>query len=262
MKVGGVVKIIFLLVMLFVNAGHSFTLICNGECPNLKGWEGEELAIELNATDCPSGITQEIEEAFNVWNQVSTAKLKLKLGGANNESVAVIVNRVATTPAVHAPVITCDAAFQTTFSLSADEVDGILGVGLAETVGGDTLNTGFIVLNTQPGAGGNIASQSAIQRKIVIAHELGHMLGIGHSAEFSALMFFNIGEKGNLRRHQDDADAYSYLYPKSEPGDGFLGCGSIHLPGGGNPPSSVSWLLLALPMIFWLRLRQSLTLTS
>lgn len=236
---------------------QAFTLICNSECPNLQGWEGEELEIQLNSSECPEGITQEIEDAFEVWNSISTAKLKLKVGGANNESVSTIVNRVSgSSPSAHPPVITCDANFQTTFSLSSAEVDAILGVGTANTVGGETLNTGYIVLNTQSGAGGDISTKSEIQRKIVIAHELGHMLGIGHSAETSALMFFNIGVKENLNLHQDDADAYSFLYPSDEPGEGFLGCGQVQSGGGSPPKTPLFWAFLFLPLLLWSQLKQ------
>lgn len=243
-------KYFMLLILISAPTAGAFTLIRDTD--NFKGWEGEELAVEINAADCPDGLTEEIEEAFAVWNQVTTAKLKLKVGGANNESLATIANRVLDASEAHAPVIICDSNFEANIGDS----DSVLGVGLANTVGGDTLNTGFIILNTEPGAGGNISNQSAVRRKVVIAHELGHMLGIGHSAEPSALMFFNIGEKTNLNLHQDDSDAYTYLYPRSEPSDGFLGCGHVQK-GGDSPSSPLFWILFALPLLIWANLRRT-----
>lgn len=248
-------KVFILALLLFSINSWSFTLSCPSTSVECEGWAVETLSIEFNPSDCPATLRSEIEEAIELWNEVSTSFLKLEIGADNNDTPATIVARVST-PEAHTMVIACDTAFQTTLGFSAAEADAIPGVANSNTVTGNSIDVGFVLLNVQAGASANINNLSAELRKVVIAHEVGHALGIGHSEAEEALMFFNATAKENLSLNQDDIDALSYLYPRDEPSDEPLGCGVVKGFTGGPPSHSALLLLLFfLPVLLWGRLR-------
>jgi hypothetical protein len=59
----------------------------------------------------------------------------------------------------------------------------------------------------------------------VIAHEIGHALGLGHSEVSEALMYYQIVPKRSTLG-QDDIDGITFLYPVGIPGD-LAGCGFL-----------------------------------
>lgn len=85
--------------------------------------------------------------------------------------------------------------------------------------------------------------------QVVLAHEIGHILGLGHSHDSNALMYFDASAKNTLRLAQDDIDGLTYLYPRDElGGDNLLGgCGRISPP---KPPNNTGLLLLLLLLPF------------
>src|SRR5690606_29136124 len=90
------------------------------------------------------------------------------------------------------------------------------------------------------------------QLKIILAHEIGHILGLGHSHDESALMYYNASAKEDLNLAQDDIDGITYLYPSDElDGADLAGCGMVS---NGVPPAGGGWalLLMLLPMGAWL----------
>jgi len=56
----------------------------------------------------------------------------------------------------------------------------------------------------------------------VLAHEIGHAIGLGHSKDDAALMYY---KQVDMRRNlgQDDIDGVSYLYPKLADACGLFG---------------------------------------
>jgi hypothetical protein len=82
---------------------------------------------------------------------------------------------------------------------------------------------------------------------IIIAHEVGHILGLGHSQDPAALMYYNAGGKAALTLGQDDIDGISYLYPRNElGGDKMMGCALVATPRGAPPPPPGTMMILAL----------------
>ena len=69
----------------------------------------------------------------------------------------------------------------------------------------------------------------------ILAHELGHTLGFGHSADSSALMYASVSGLGPSLR-SDDQTAARWLYPSSSGGGGGGG-GSVEIPAA---PSNLS----------------------
>jgi hypothetical protein len=103
-------------------------------------------------------------------------------------------------------------------------------------------------------------------RAIVLAHEMGHVMGIGHSEKNYALMYFDISTKENLNLSQDDVDALTWLNPRSDFSDGIMGCGTIKNIGNKLPPSNgmgavaFNWILLILIAFIATRHRKSRSL--
>ena len=227
--------------------------------PNMLGFSGSTLNIYLNPTNCPAGIEGDIEEAIDLWNSVPTSRVEFKMGGYSTTTAASL--RFFSFP--ETAIIACSTDFATDSSNSSG-TDGCSGSCLAvvpagtrsTTQGSGRLQKAFIVVNMNAAAGGNYGLKSTTTRQITIAHEMGHLFGLGHSQEDAALMHFSIAAKTNLNLHQDDIDGITYLYGRDEfGGDELFGCGLIQLP---KPPNSPPFLLLFLaifPMILWAWMR-------
>lgn len=217
---------------------QAFTLLTDG----MRGWSGETVRFRLNPGSCDVStgvLTAAIERAVDLWNSVPSSKLKLEYAGTTGDSGS-----------QNPPVIECDPAFGSTSTV---------GVGSVVTDGGGTIVSGRIRLNAQSGSAGDIATKSTTTLEIIMAHEMGHVLGIGHTPAESALMHFSVGQKENLSMAQDDMDALSYLYPREEPLNGqVFGCGTLgDGPGGANALANWAALLLVMIAGFALRLRSA-----
>lgn len=92
---------------------------------------------------------------------------------------------------------------------------------------------------------GNISDTTDAQLNVAVAHEMGHIFGLGHSSAESALMYSSLGRKENLSLSQDDIDGMTWLYNRVEPGDGFLGCGTLSAGSGNGGGGGLLWLLAA-----------------
>ena len=212
-------RIYLVIVLVAVNLqSYAFTL--NGNFKN--GWTGPTLKVNVNLTNCPSGFLSAFQDAADLWNTVSTSFLKIELGSTSSTTTPAALIGVT---AADSPVIVCDNSFQAT---TGGDEDSVAGVGFSSVAGGSHLSYGGVILNTSSGLA-SINSMNKEEMSIVIAHELGHALGFGHSADNAALMYFNASYKEDLRLSQDDWDAMTYLYPRNElSGDDLLACGELH----------------------------------
>ena len=224
---------IFSTFLSFSFSSWAFTLNSTDN-PNFKGWPNETIEFVLNPTNCPDTVIGLIESAFDIWRNVPSSKVKVKLISTTGTATA------ATNPTT----IFCANDFGTLLGGGAEDNDSTPGV--AQLIpDGDYAIGGQLILNTSTGlASINTLNPEIV--KIVLAHEIGHILGLGHSHDTSALMYYNASAKNTMSLSQDDIDGISYLYPRNEVGGDDLlgGCGHIFTDR--TPPQGTRAVLLAL----------------
>ncbi len=204
---------------------------------NFMGWANPEVKFLINTANCPAGVDVEalMNEALSIWNNVPTSNVKVSVAGGTN-----------LTSASSPTTVYCEINFQNV--TGADQNFVPAGAGIAAS--GNFASAGIFYINASVGAA-NIAGYDHTKLLIIMAHEIGHILGLGHSEDPSALMYYNASLKENLSLAQDDIDGISYLYPRNELGDDKqMGCAlvkNLKPPGPGS--MSLLFFILCLPLL-------------
>lgn len=234
-----------LLIPAFANA---FTLNTD---PSIKGWEGGKVEIWVNTANCPEDVVRIVQDAIVYWNNVPTSSVKLSYGGTKS----------AAGGAQNPPLVWCATSYASIGgSPDPDYVPGAASVGTA----GGRIAAGHIFLNATSG-NANISNFPYAMNVITMAHEMGHLLGLGHSHTDTALMYYDGSYRDQRYLGQDDIDGISYRYPSNEMDDKkFAGCGSINmsLPPPPTKPNLALFLFLLLPLLTFLGLQRRPTLAK
>lgn len=192
-------------------------------CNNIGIDETEVLSIVGDAVD-------------RFWNTAPTSRLKLRKGNLTavsgnyaTDTICVAATNCEPNAALAVSsdiLITCNTN-PANFSSSA-----ILAVTIPNNIDGTRIVGSLVMLNDQ--ATTQFDTKSREEKISIIAHELGHAFGLGHSPVTDSLMYFATREQRKALG-RDDIDGISYLYPKQQPIGG--GCGSVVLDDKNKPSS-------------------------
>ncbi len=201
--------------------------------PKIDGWAARPLVVYVNPSGCTISDTDlyaEVDRAIAVWNQIPASGLTMVRSA---EAATATPAEYEAGTATQLPVIFCEADFDGKIG-SADFVPA----ACASRVGTGPLTSSAIYLNVQPGSGAEISQLDIDSFRIALTHEMGHMLGLGHSAASTSLMYYSVSGKSTARITEDDRMGIIYLYPRNEFAAGTFGCAAVHGTG-------TAWSLLA-----------------
>jgi hypothetical protein len=211
--------------------------------PSLSGWAKETLYVYVNPDNCTiptEELYDEVDRAIALWNQVPTSSLTMQRFPTPS---TVTPEQFETDKATELPVVFCEPDFETAIG-SADYVPAATSL---RNLGNGPLTNAAIYLNAELGSSAEISQMDTNALRIAFAHEMGHMLGLGHSAATDALMYFSVSGKSTARLTEDDRMGITYLYPRNEFSGGAFGCAAV--PGSGTPWGLAGALVYAAALI-------------
>ncbi len=229
---------------------QAWTLVAAG----IGGWSPNPLTVHYDFSACAipeAELIEILDRALDAWNRSQDASLILVRGATSTPTTA---SQFGGGTATATPVLLCDPAFSANQGVDGNVVPA--ATRLAASAG--RIDYAGVVINAETGKAANIVNLTADQIEVTLAHELGHVLGLGHSSNQRALMFYSINAKTDAILSEDDMDGIAFLYPRSEFRSGPYGC--AHAPRA-NRSVDLGWLmaLLLAPLLlgrFWLaRLR-------
>ena len=213
--------------------------------PNLRGWQTRSLTVYWSSVNCSVSsdeLKTIIDRAIDAWNRIPTTNLTIvRSAGETTMSVATFMAGTGTPM----PIILCDNQFSTNQSADPDSIPA-----LTHLTTYDPITYGGIIINSEAGGAANISNFSEDENVVILAHELGHLLGLGHSANQKALMYYSLNDKTSAQITSDDRDGITYLYPRNEFQGGVFGCAAVHR-GVNFGPAGWSYLFMLTLLTFF-----------
>lgn len=223
-------KIHHLVFSLLIGSGvHAFTLTRGSQGPAATGYASSQVTFDMDVscTNYADLVKTTVEAAAKVWGAVPNSTLKISLGEYIQLPSAIttyVGNSASQYVPQGNPIIYCDTSFASHSGLDANSIPGFATSQYLTSDG--EIKTGLLVLNFQSGAQANVATMDFTIASVVLTHEIGHVIGIGHSSDTNALMYYATGAGRNNVLSKDDIDAVTYLYPSKE-APGGLSCGQV-----------------------------------
>lgn len=187
------------------------------------GWKQTELEFYVNSSNC--SLPEEelylvIDRALEAWNHVPFSSLRLKRKSQSASDGEIEFRNL---DATQLPLIVCSNQLSDYGDVDSDRVLGFVPYFVEDSAG--FVNYSGLVLNSEMGAQAELSQFDRGEIELVLAHEIGHVLGLGHSSDPDALMYFQLN-KNFLLITQDDQDGIAHLYPENL-FKGLLGCASV-----------------------------------
>lgn len=222
-------QFILILIHFYISKTYAFTLnnnlnlafdqnevnvyVANNLCDNIGLTESELVELVARASK-------------QYWNTVSTSRLILKSAGlvsvSNDYGSEPLCTGSSSSCSVNpllaygsGILIACNDDTTTNFPNN-----GLLAVTVPTSISGKNIKGAVLLLNDTPT--NPIENKSKDEIVALLAHEIGHAIGLGHSPVRDSLMYYlSIPTRRNLG--WDDIDGITYLYPKEQP----VSCGSL-----------------------------------
>lgn len=227
----------YLGILLFLSTSlHAYTLNNNFTAVFKKNKVSVSVAEDsscVNIAVTPEELRSYIGPAIQeFWNKVPTSRLRLQDGGFAPRIVTADVTRDRLCsptdstcisdangksqnliPPVSGILITCN-------QLADNYGDNtVLAVAVPNSFSGKKIKGAVILINDDSDS--RFATLSRSDRIGVIAHEIGHAIGLGHSEDKASLMYFRVQEQ-RTSLGQDDINGVTYLYPVKLDGCGLV----------------------------------------
>lgn len=246
-----------LFTMLAMKNAFGFTLSTStGAAFDIKKDREVVMNVEDGGGTCNLGLTPSelldmaAEAANKFWNRAPTSDLKLVRGkvvdvaGFHSDDLCSPDSPCKPTATFkHSKEILIGCNENTSNFPSST----ILGLSVPTKLSGKTITAASVLLNGS--AGSAFLALNHDEQMAVVAHEVGHALGLGHSPVKDSLMYYqSIPTRVDLG--EDDIDGITYLYPKTQVVD--MNCGSIAFFNRNNmpkPPSGGFLLVISLALL-------------
>ncbi len=209
-----------ILSIFIINSSYAFTFNNNVAL----AFSQDEVKVNIAKSNC-TNIGIDDNELYSIvadavdlyWNKVPTSRLKLRAGSLQTTIAAFKTGLICLVGTSCEPnpvlAVSSDILISCNQNSSNFTSSSVLAVTVPNNISGKSIIGSLILINDQ---GSNQFQNKSREEKVsIIAHEIGHAFGLGHSPVKDSLMYYStVSLRTSLG--SDDMDGISYLYPKSQ----------------------------------------------